>query len=282
MPDAACIPFQFSFKETVAPADFVSEQGACVAPNDTRPYWKRTAYSLLSPDNPLILCCLEGARGSLSSQIAAQMSAASALDAILSFEEGHSKDSAQQFNDDVPLATAIVRSGIKTANADVYSYAHKMGAGGKIGATGFVSCFAHSRCSIARVGAYAVYACRDGRVLDLFEQTSESSDKEQYGVLQRFIGANSQVLVDLISLELKAGDSILFTSQSAENLPFGRISDIMVGHGSLEEQLSAFQLLSAECAVEEQGNGKSVIARNAFTGLLKVGAPVITLTEVLE
>ncbi len=270
------IPYQFALAEAEGPEDFLSECNAREVASDARPYWKRSAYSLNCDDHPFVLCCLEGARGSLTSQIAAQMSASSALAGVLSSLE------AAPTEDDVPRATAIVRRGIKSANADVYSYAHKMGAGGKVGATGFLSCFAGSRCSIARVGSYGVYACREGRVLELFEAGPARSESGQDGVLQRFIGANAQVLVDLISLELASEDAILFTSQPAEALPFDEIASILSSRQSLQEQVKQVQAIQRSQALSPDKEGNTRIARNSFTGLLRVGAPVITLTEVLK
>ncbi len=212
---------------------------------------------------PLFFAALYGTRQNISSQIAVQMS-------IDAFVERAQETAASPPDSSLPLASVIVREAFKEANTRVYQYAHRMGAGGTMGAVGAAACYHSGRFTMARVGPFAGYFLRKKETTLLFEQSEKQSAA---GTLTRFIGANAQILVDMATLEISPGDLLAFTSLPdvstavAARLSAGGVALSDRAHSAVQDALSADPELSD---------------RPVILSLLELLRPTIVLRQVFE
>ena len=146
----------------------------------------------------MVGCLISGASQSIAGQIAVKFALESFLRRVL----------------DEPTAGGEIGSAIRDvfreSNQSVYEYAHRMRAGATIGASMMLWGLEHGRVSVGRSGYGDAFLIRDGVVTPLLEDATPSE-----GVLDRFVGANAKVLVDLASTAVREGDELLFLSVSA-------------------------------------------------------------------
>ena len=213
---------------------------------------------------PLFFAALFGTRENISSQIAVQMSIDAFIETALEVAEAPADPS-------LPVSSTIVREAFKEANARVYQYAHRMGAGGTMGAVGAAACYAGGRFTMARVGSFGGYLVRQRDCMPLFERDEKQSTA---GTLTRFIGANAQVLVDLASLEVAAGDLVAFTSipeieKSADVLSLSADGEPLAARGT--------KVLEGVMRAKPELSGHPIIL-----SLLELIRPIIVLREIVE
>ncbi len=156
---------------------------------------------------PVVISVMQPARAGIGSQIALKMS----IDA--SVEE----PIRALLNDQIGDAMELLRLSFRESNKRVYEYAHRMGQGGNIAATGLMVVYDGHKVAVGCVGSFAAYLIRGERVLNFFhDQLPASGPASDAGVLGRFIGANAKILVDLASTEVQEGDLIVVASISPE------------------------------------------------------------------
>lgn len=228
---------------------------------------------------PLLVSVVEGSRGSITSQIAVQLSAKAILNRALDFYAAYATGEVRL---EGPLATAVVREAFKQANHEVYTYAHRMGASGRVAATGFVAVYDGSRISVARVGRALSYILRDGELVSLYRDEAVDALEQTPGVLERFIGANAQILVDLASVEVRKGDVILLA-----NVPGGaefaqRAQAEFARDDSLESAVHSLGYDIAGAALKPSPDGMLQIDRTILVVAFRVGGPLIRLTQVIS
>ena len=211
------------------------------------------ALSLGLAPSPLLFACFQGGRSGIGAQIAVRMGIDKVVETALS---SSSSDKSQ-------LALDIVRSVFSDVNREVYQYGHRMAAGGQISACGLIAVYDGAKISIGRVGNFACYLLR-GETLSRFYESDPRT--ESGGVLDRFIGANSKVLVDLASVSVEEDDVIVLSTFEHSD-SFFRIANDVFSQG--EQDLG-------RCAEELCGSaGEGVIS------LIRVGTPAIQLEEVV-
>jgi len=213
---------------------------------------------------PLFFAALFGTRENISSQIAVQMSIDAFIEKALETAEAPRDPS-------ISISSAIVREAFKEANTRVYQYAHRMGAGGTMGAVGAAGCYAGGRFTMARVGSFSGYLVRQRDCVPLF--TSEEKPSAP-GTLTRFVGANAQVLVDMATLEVSAGDLVAFTSLSGlEDSPV--VSSLSSDGNSLAAR--GRKVIEDALRAKSELSGLPVIL-----SLLELVRPIIVLREIVE
>lgn len=236
-----------------------------------------TDHLVCSPclkEGVLVVDWFEAERGSIVSQIALRLSREAMLSAAIEL------GAAAAVDDKGGLASAIVRKSFKDANEQVYQYAHRMAAGGKAAARAFCAVFDGIRLSIGKVGPYASYLCRGGRV-ELLHQSGGEEDARA-GILQRFIGANAQILVDLASAKVEEGDTfVLTTVPHTEDLSV-EIGRIIAAGQSLEKAADEMLALLSRFVLVGAGESKYVREHSAAVALVHIGRQVIKLTHVLQ
>lgn len=165
----------------------------------------------LQPEAALVGCIVEGASRSISGQIAVTLT----LDSVL---RGLTLDGASDQE-----VGHLIREGFRESNQAVYDYAHRMRAGAAIGASLLLWGIHHGKMVIGRSGRGEVFLLRAGGVTPLFEASPHGDGARADGVLERFIGANAKVLVDLATTSISEGDELLFLN--APTTKPGRIGD---------------------------------------------------------
>ncbi len=223
----------------------------------------------------LIVSALEGIRGSITSQIAVQLSNTALEETAIEVCEN-----AASGEHDHPLATEIVRRSLKRANEEVYRYATKMQAGGKIAARGFLAAYDGGRLTAACVGAFESFLLRDGKLSSLFD--IKQSPNEKAGVLERFIGANDQLLVDLATVRVQENDVFILTSFAPGDELTEVVKDILSQNAEeLSSVSEAIVKKGAFLSAIREESGKSSVEKNAFVAIVRVGKLAIPLTEML-
>ena len=172
-------------------------------------------------------------------------------------------------------AADIVRGAFRFANEEVYRYAHEMGAGSKLAAQGIVSVFDGRSICIGRVGNHESFLWRRGSILQVFEPEKRST--ESAGHLERFIGANAQILVDLATISVEDGDVLVVSSFNPSEQTSKDAEAMLSTSGSLD--FAAKQLAIETIRKEPRRNGDG---RNAVVSILKVGAGPIMLRDIVR
>ncbi len=145
----------------------------------------------------------------------------------------------------------IVQNGLKEANQRVYDYAAKMLSASRVTHTGLFSVFDGLSLTAARTGDEDGYLWRAGDITPLFRREGELGRGQR---LERFIGANKQLLADISSLDIRRGDVIWLTNfpvpntRIFANLPFEELT----AEGIALELISRFKKAMNSKPDEEQ------------------------------
>ncbi len=151
---------------------------------------------------PTIFGLIRGNQANVTSQIAAKFS----LDAFVEVATGAN----------LPFSgEQIVQKGLREANKRVFDYSTKMLAASRVTSTGLFAMFDGTRCTVARTGDEEAFLWRKGELTQLFKVEGELSRSAR---MERFIGANKQLLADLATLKMKVGDVLWISNSSAGNL----------------------------------------------------------------
>lgn len=247
---------------------------------DSRPTADLLSFSIDSSSSlsPLFFALIEGEKGSISSQIAVKISLTAMTNAVgaLGGESAPAKGLVKEY----PASAEIVRIAMRDANKEVYDYAHRMFVGGKVAATGVVGAYDGSKVSIGKVGNYECILIRQGRLLPFFENAEKNEDRS--GMLERFIGANAQILVDLASAAVEQGDIIAVSSIASGGGLFDSLSSIL---GNTEATLDHLAVKMVEqgaaAVVKRTAAGALMIEQNVMGFLLRVGPEALSVTDVL-
>jgi hypothetical protein len=123
-------------------------------------------------------------------------------------------------------AVELLHDAFRSANASVYSFGHKLAAGGRMSASLIGLVVEGGKLAAGRAGVGSVYLYRDGGLLPFFENPEDSekigdaSETPDLQALKRlsFIGANSVVDVEVASVDLQPGDIACVFSRPLTNL----------------------------------------------------------------
>ena len=160
---------------------------------------------------PIAVSIMQPVRAGIGSQIALKMSVDASVDEPIR----------ALVNDKVGDAMELLRLAFRESNKRVYEYAHRMGQGGNIAATGLMAVYDGQKMAVGCVGSFAAYLVRQGRVLNFLQEqvpmaTVSGEARLNAGVMGRFIGANAKILVDLASTQVEEKDMIVLASVSPE------------------------------------------------------------------
>ena len=154
---------------------------------------------------PVLCGVIEGVHASLGSHIAVKM----ARDALM----GEAVDAVSRPADPATgVALEVIRGVFREVNAKVYDYGHRMAAGGQVSAKGLIAVCDGERVSIGQAGEYESFLQRGGKIMPFFDRSGAAEIKKHGGVLDRFIGANAKILVDLASVAVREGDFVIVTT----------------------------------------------------------------------
>lgn len=179
-----------------------------------------SSYLAFSPGKApgtIIIAGASAARGSIGSQVACKLSLEHFLEGVLNFFDEHPV----QFSSGNKYVKApstqseaslkILEAAFKNANNSVYSFGHRLAAGGRLG-TSLIGMVVHEQMiSIGRVGAGSAYLLREGELFPFFEAVASAPAAESY---EKLVGAKSLVSVELASVPVAANDLILVCSMA--------------------------------------------------------------------
>ena len=248
-----------------------------IAGGQSRPSCSSTAISLnyQNSNAPLLITSVEGLRGSIRGQIAVKLSLDTIVRTALSLVPPTPGTKYQG-----PKGQEVAQAAFKEANQAVYDYSHSMRSGGQIGACGFVAVFDGDKLCMAKVGLSEGYLFRAGKLLPLHQTPPEEGGRS--GALQRFIGANAQVLVDFASVAVKDKDVIVILTNVP---PKERLESLTKAlERSLKEVCSMEELSRnvSDCVYSDGVPGTVLADKNFGVFALQVGQPTIKLREVVE
>ena len=242
---------------------------------DRRPLFRWRAMSVAPEESPFAFIAVESGRGGITSQIALQMSLTSAVEKAQQMAEGPREE------EDSLSASNIVREVFREANQQVYHYAHRMAAAGQVGATGLICAYDGQRFAVARVGRYESYLWRGGELLRLHQPQAETESEPGAGVLQRFIGANAQILVDLASVNLSEGDTVILSTIAWRDEFDAQARMILREAKSLDTAAQNLAYLASEFSFHRPSRTSFTLQSNVLILLLHVGRPIIALTQMV-
>ena len=125
------------------------------------------------------------------------------------------------------LPEASLREAFTTANKAIYNEGH-----GSMGTTGVAALFLHNLLYVANVGDSRAYLVREGQISQISRDHSFVSDQVDAGlmtpeqarfsnirnIITRALGHSAEVEVDLFTVELQAGDTVLLSSDGMHGL----------------------------------------------------------------
>ncbi len=278
------IDYEYAQSEVKALSEIFSDERE-PAIDDKRAVFWRTAFSPLratqnlerkvAAPHVLVVSALEGIRGSITSQIAVQLSNTALEQTAIEVCEQATTESHEH-----PLATEIVRRSLKRANEEVYRYAHKMQAGGKIAARGFLAAYDGARVTAACVGPFESFLLRGGTLSSLFD--IRQSPNEKAGVLERFIGANSQLLVDLATVKVAKGDLFILTTFSPSEALREMVAETLEQNLSIADSAKRIGEMGTRLSLTRGDGTNSSLEKNTFVAIVRVEDLAISLTEIVS
>jgi hypothetical protein len=128
---------------------------------------------------------------------------------------------------DEESAVWVLEEAFRLANSSVYSFGHKLAAGGRMAASLLGLAIEGERFAAARVGQGSVYLFRNKQLFPLF--STEGIDRSVVGDVpefspdafnqrQAFVGSNSIIDVEIASVSLQPGDTIAAFSRPLTTL----------------------------------------------------------------
>jgi hypothetical protein len=221
----------------------------------------------------LFFTFIEGTKTGVTSQIAAKMCLDAVVEAVLgSFEPQElfsRKAKPRRFK-----GGELVKAGFREANRVVYDYGAKMLSGAKISATGVSAAFDGTHFAIGRTGDYDCFLWRDERLLRFYEIRQDHSAQH---LLERLLGSNKKVRVDLASVGVNEGDIIVLCTFQANAAWEANIAEFLLDGSSAAD--------TAEFAAKEGARTQEIVAdaleKNLFAAVFEVHEPLILLEDVV-
>ena len=175
---------------------------------------------------PVLFGSVRGTQRNVTGQIASKFSLESFF---------HAAFESKQIDSEI-----IVQNGLKEANQRVYEYSAKMLSASRVTNTGLFSVFDGKNITAARTGDEDGFLWREGELTPLFRREGELARAQR---LERFIGANKQLLADISTLEVRQGDVVWLTNFPVPNLRM--IADLpfeeLTAEGIVLELVSRFR-----------------------------------------
>ncbi len=186
---------------------------------------------------PLLFGSIRGRQKNVTGQIASKFALESFLEAATTAPEIQSE--------------RIVQQGLREANRRVYEYSSKMLSASRVTNTGLFCVFDGLNVTAARTGDEDGYLWRGGEITPLFKRDGELGRAQR---LERFIGANKQLLADISTLKILKGDVLWLTNfhipqlRVFANFPF----DQLTAEGIAAEMTARLRKVVAYNRDEEQ------------------------------
>ena len=150
-------------------------------------------------------------RENIGSQVACKLAIEHFVESILDDFTARDKK-APVPADDHDKSVDVLEAAFRRANSSVYSFGHKLAAGGRMAASLMGVVLADRAVAAARVGEGCVYLLRHGEMFPFFEVKPPAAVAEQ--AQEQLVGAHSLVSVEVASVPLEADDLIVILSRT--------------------------------------------------------------------
>ena len=228
-----------------------------------------TSCSLFNPQmrpGCLAFGASAAARDSIGGQVASKLALEHFVEGISDFFHPSSPEGRAR---DPEIVTAenlqSIEAAFKRANSSVYSFGHKLAAGGRMAAELLGVVLQENVVSVGRVGAAGAYLCRMSELYPFFETPQEESSESG----SPFIGMASLVSVQLSSVRLEEGDVLLFFSNALRDAEMNPVFAIM-------DEISGGRAVSCDEWLE---GVSAPVFSGEFGAVIQVGPDVIFLDE---
>ncbi|GAB4439237.1 MAG: protein phosphatase 2C domain-containing protein [Chloroflexi bacterium OHK40] len=169
------------------------------------------AYGAGQPGDATLLVVCDGMGGHAAGEVASQLGVETIIAA---------------FRPDAPPNEAL-RTAFGAANERIYGVGH-----GSMGTTGVAALFLHNRLYVANVGDSRAYLVREGQITQISHDHSFVSDQVAAGlmtpeqarassirnIITRALGHSPEVEVDLFTVALRPGDTVVLSSDGMHGL----------------------------------------------------------------
>jgi len=197
------------------------------------------------------------AREGLGSQVAYRL----AIDYFVAglIEHYNLEESASSFMSEEATMNALQHA-FRNANSSVYSFSHKLAAGGRLAASLVGVVFQPGRLAAARAGSASVYLFRNGALLPFFESALAGElvgDAPEFipeDIAHRisFVGVQSLVDVEIASVELLENDIVCVFSR-----PLSPLNETLL--------LEALQAQESQSTKNRNENRLDLLCKDVFT-----------------
>ncbi|MBN8549982.1 MAG: hypothetical protein J0M12_11760 [Deltaproteobacteria bacterium] len=173
---------------------------------------ERSGYVALNPSGrpgSLVFAGSSAAREGISSQVASKLSREHFVSAVLDYFARVEQGQRQNLGEE-EISLEVLESAFKNANTSVYSFGHKLAAGGRMAASLLGIVVEKKVVAAGRVGPGSAYLYRGGELFPFFESRQFGSDTAS---LEQLIGAHSIVSVELSSVPVAEDDIIVAFSE---------------------------------------------------------------------
>lgn len=219
----------------------------------------------------LVFAGAEAAREGISAQVACKLALEHFIAAVLDESECPPPPLV-----DEDKGSLVLEAAFKNANTSVYSFGHRLAAGGRMAASVLGLIINETVCAAGRAGLGTAYLFRNGELYPFFERQSRP---EGQAASERLIGAHSIVAVELASVPIEAGDLLVAFSQTPAIEAEAQLAVLMA-------EIEAEQPLKASLLVESQL--RRIVARIfgkpdalSFSALARLGPEAIYLEQSL-
>lgn len=234
-----------------------------------------SSYVALNPRSQpgsVVLAGAVAARGNIGGQVACRLSLQHFVEGVEDYFQ--SRKMAAAGDSSAPLearefSLEILEAGFKRANDSVYSFGHKLAAGGRLAASLLGIVVEDNLIAAGRVGQGSAYLFRQGSLFPFFVKGDAGSGNGQPA--ESFVGSNSLVSVELASVPLQASDLVLlFSSEFSPGIEKDLTG--MLNNSDLESGNLCARLVSRVCRAPQE---------MAFAMLARFGPDSIFLSDAL-
>ena len=232
------------------------------------------SYLALNPSakpGSLVIAGATAARGTIGGQVACKLSLEHFSEGVLDYFAG--KNGAAPAADQMALpgvdpqqeiSVQVLEAAFKRANTSVYSFGHKLAAGGRMAASLLGLVIEDNSIAAGRVGKGTIYLLRGREIFPFFEKTQAGATAANS---DSFVGAQSLVSVELASVQCSQGDLIMMFSDEIDPRAESQLSDL-----SSNSTVGAREIFES-C--------KHICDKLAFSVYARIGPEAIYLSEVV-
>lgn len=166
------------------------------------------------------------ARESIGGQVASKLALEHFIEGMLDYFHPAPQGRGERETETVSAENLqAIEVAFKRANNSVYTFGHKLAAGGRMAASLIGVIFQENVVSIGKVGGACAYLARGGELYPFFDAGSEDNTPDDGAGL--YVGSASLVSVQLSSVRLEERDALFFFSDSLSEAQVNRLFGIL-------------------------------------------------------